>query len=44
MKLKLWDDDDITDERVRTFIKRFRQKTSKTLINNIKGQGYQIII
>lgn len=29
MKLKLWDDDDITDERVRTFIKRFRQKNFK---------------
>jgi len=45
MKVKLWDSkEDVSSERVRTFIKRFREKTSKKLINNIKGQGYQIII
>lgn len=32
-----------SDERVRTFIKRLREKTSKNLIKNIKGFGYQLI-
>ncbi len=44
IKRKLWDEDDISDERLRTFIKRLRIKTSKSLVNNIKGQGYQVII
>ncbi|MBL6969791.1 MAG: response regulator [Campylobacterales bacterium] len=43
IKFKLWKEDDISDERLRTFIKRFRIKTSKSLVNNIKGQGYQIL-
>jgi len=43
IKLKLWNKDDISDERLRTFIKRFRIKTSKSLVNNIKGQGYQVL-
>jgi len=42
MKNKLWETDDVSDERIRTFIKRLRVKTSKQLIRNIKGQGYQI--
>jgi len=41
---KLWDDDSSSEERLRTFIKRFRLKTSKSLINNIKGQGYQLVL
>jgi len=36
---KLWENE-ISDEVIRTFIKRFRQKTSKNLILNIKNQGY----
>jgi len=43
IKARLWKDEKITGERLRTFIKRLRLKTSKTLIKNIKGQGYQII-
>jgi len=39
----LWNDEQITNETVRTFIKRFRQKTSKNLIENIKGQGYRLV-
>lgn len=33
-----------SDERVRTFIKRLREKTSKHLIKNIKGFGYQLLL
>jgi DNA-binding response OmpR family regulator len=43
MKIKLWSNEDISAERIRTFIKRLRSKTSKELIQNIKGQGYQIL-
>ncbi len=42
IKSELWDEPDISDERVRTFIKRFRVKTSKDLIENASGQGYLI--
>jgi len=35
---------DASDERLRTFIKRFREKTSKLLIKNIKGFGYQLLL
>lgn len=38
---KLWGED-ATKERFRTFIKRLREKTSKDLIINIKGQGYRL--
>ena len=31
-----------SDERVRTFIKRLRAKTSKDLIENVSSQGYMI--
>lgn len=41
IKESLWGGD-ASDERVRTFIKRFREKTSKHLIKNIKGFGYQL--
>lgn len=41
IKKSLWQED-VSDERVRTFIKRFREKTSKKLIKNVKGVGYQL--
>lgn len=41
IKEELWDEE-VSDERLRTFIKRFRAKTSKNLIKNIAGQGYII--
>jgi len=43
IKLLLWDET-VSDERLRTFIRRFRAKTSKNLVLNIKGQGYQIML
>ncbi len=42
IKSRLWNEEKITDERLRTFIKRLRAKTSKELIRNIPGQGYLI--
>jgi len=39
----LWADD-VSNERVRTFIRRFRAKTSKKLISNVKGVGYKLSI
>ena len=42
IKKLLWKDEEVSDERLRTFIRRFRQKTSKDLVLNIKGSGYQI--
>lgn len=42
IKKLLWADEDVSDERLRTFIKRFRAKTSKDLVVNLKGCGYQI--
>jgi len=42
MKSILWEEDEVSDERVRTFVKRLRQKTNKELILNISGQGYLI--
>lgn len=41
IKLTLWDEE-VSDERVRTFIRRMRAKTSKELIVNVKGLGYQV--
>ena len=43
LKEKLWDDE-VSDERLRTFIRRFKEKTSKNLILNVKGQGYKLIL
>ena len=40
IKDNLWGED-VSDERVRTFIRRLRAKTSKKLILNVKGLGYQ---
>jgi DNA-binding response OmpR family regulator len=42
IKKSLWKDEEVSDERLRTFIKRLRAKTSKGLIQNIKSQGYLI--
>ncbi len=42
IKSRLWKDEDVSDERLRTFIKRLRVKTSKELIKNIANQGYLI--
>jgi len=42
IKNLLWRDEEVSDERLRTFIRRFRQKTSKDLVLNLKGSGYQI--
>lgn len=41
IKKSLWDED-VNDERLRTFIKRLRAKTSKDLIQNLSSQGYFI--
>ena len=41
IKETLWDDE-VSDERLRTFVKRFRIKTAKDLIENASGQGYLI--
>jgi len=43
IKALLWDDETASDERLRTFVRRFREKTAKELIKNIKGEGYQIM-
>jgi DNA-binding response OmpR family regulator len=43
IKKRLWDDE-ASDERLRTFIRRLRAKTSKELIKNIKSEGYQIVV
>ena len=39
----LWDEE-VNDERLRTFIKRLRLKTSKSIVENISAQGYLISI
>ena len=44
IKNKLWKDDEGSDIRLRSFIKRFRIKTSKDFIQNIKGKGYQLLL
>jgi len=38
----LWENEEVSSQRLRTFIKRFRAKTSKDLVLNIKGSGYKI--
>ena len=43
IKTALWDEE-VTNDRLRTFIRRFRGKTSKNLLINVKGVGYQIEI
>jgi DNA-binding response OmpR family regulator len=43
IKESLWDEE-VNDERLRTFIKRLRLKTSKSIVENISAQGYLISI
>jgi len=43
IKMVLWENEMVSDERLRTFIRRFRVKTSKNLVLNLKGVGYQIV-
>ncbi|MDD5156882.1 response regulator [Sulfurimonas sp.] len=43
IKKTLWNEE-ASDERVRTFIRRFREKTSKDLVLNITGVGYKLTI
>ncbi len=38
----LWTDSPVPNDRLRTFIKRLRDKTSKRLIENISSQGYRL--
>ena len=44
IKKTLYKDEEVSDERLRTFIRRLRAKTSKDLIQNVKGEGYMIIL
>jgi len=41
IKVSIWDES-VSDERLRTFVRRLRGKTSKTLIINVKGLGYKL--
>uniref|UniRef100_UPI004048C41B response regulator transcription factor n=1 Tax=Aliarcobacter sp. TaxID=2321116 RepID=UPI004048C41B len=43
IKKKLWNEN-VSDERLRTFVKRLRIKTSKDIVDNISGQGYLISV
>jgi len=43
IKNMIWNET-VSDERLRTFIRRFREKTSKKLLINVKGRGYQIVL
>lgn len=44
IKNLLWSGEESSDERLRTFIKRLRVKTSKNLIENVSSRGYLIEI
>lgn len=44
IKSQLWPQEETSEERVRTFVKRFRVKTSKNFIKNVSGQGYSLSI
>ncbi len=43
IKTALWGDEEVSDDRLRTFIKRVRQKSDRRLIENISGQGYLLV-
>ena len=43
IKRELWGES-VSDARLRTFVRRFREKTSKELVKNVKGEGYQIVV
>lgn len=40
IKERLWEGEEVSDERLRTFIRRLRKKSDKALIENVAGQGY----
>ena len=40
IKERLWEKESVSDERLRTFIRRLRQKSDKALIENLSGRGY----
>ena len=40
IKSILWEEEGVSDERLRVFINRLRQKTDPELIENVVGQGY----
>ncbi len=42
IKARLWEGEEVSDERLRTFIKRLRQKSDKALIENVARQGYML--
>jgi DNA-binding response OmpR family regulator len=42
IKEALWEEEDVSDERLRVFINRIRKKTDDNLIENIVGQGYML--
>lgn len=42
IKNTLWQDQEVSDAKLRTFIRRLRAKTLKSLVQNIKGQGYYL--
>ncbi len=42
LKEKVWNSKKVNDAAVRTFVKRFRNKTDYDLIENISGLGYKI--
>ncbi len=44
IKTELWKDSQGNDIRLRSLIKRFRIKTSKNILQNIKGRGYRFIL
>jgi len=44
IKERLWEGEEVSDERLRTFIKRVRQKSDKRLIENVSGQGYVLVM
>jgi DNA-binding response OmpR family regulator len=41
IKKSVWDEN-VSDDSLRTFIRRTRDKTSKSLLKNVKSQGYKI--
>ena len=43
IKKTLWENEIVSDERLRTFIKRLRAKTSKELIENVSSYGYMVL-
>lgn len=44
IKSTLWPSETITDERLRTFVRRLRSKCSKDLIKSVSGEGYILSI